>query len=243
METIVYDMSGTGEFEASKPVSRFRIEQKVMREIYKTLKAEANVSHIYKETLAEMINLFSRYIYENSQNESMTIPCWHASAERAIAKIRQDANIKLPVITVSRIQTVNSENRRRYSSLLVNEKWWDHDKQRAVRVVSLPPVPVDIIYRVNIWSKYNENMDQIVEQVRRTFNPDVEIYTEHNQSTKAYIVDEEDLSEAIVGDGSDRVIRKSFNIQVESYIPSLKFLMTSTGKIETFNIEAYTRIA
>ena len=159
----------------------------------------------------------------------------HGNPERMVAKLKQEDNIILPVITVTQTTSDNSDKRRRYTPLLVNERYWDTDKERAFRLLSFVPRPIDINYNINFWCKYRADVDQLLEQARLNFNPEAEINTPFSTMTKAYIVGEEDNSETAVGDTADRVVKKSLNITVETYIPSPKFLITSTGKIETFN--------
>jgi len=200
---------------------------------------EKKVSEIYKQTLQSLIGIFSTFVYKNDENKMVKVPCWHGSAERVVAKMKQESTTILPVASVYRIANKNDEKRRRSSSLIAYETYWDKEKQRAVRIASLAPTPVNISYRLNIWTKYQEDMDHITEQVHRVFNPDLQIITEHNIKTKSFLLEESENTETDIPDGQDRVIRKVFTIDVQSYIPNPKFLITNTGKIEEFNVENY----
>ena len=156
--------------------------------------------------------------------------------------MKQEANFILPVASVYRLGNKSDQDRRRSASLIVYDKYWDTEKQRAVRVARLAPIPVNITYRLNIWTKYQEDMDHITEQVHRVFNPDLDIATSYNNSTKAFLIEESENSETDIPDGQDRVIRKVFTIDVQSYVPNPRFVITNTGKIEEFNAEIYTPI-
>ena len=81
------------------------------------------------------------------------------------------------------------------------------------------------------------NMDQILEQVRLKFNPEMQVPTKYSTIAKAFIESEEDVGSADAADKTDRVLKKTLNIVLRTYIPSPKFLITSTGKIERFNVE------
>ena len=81
-------------------------------------------------------------------------------------------------------------------------------------------------------------MGQIAEQIRLLFNPAREIPTKFNTQAKATIEGENDINETDAQDTSDRVLRKEILIEVQTYVPSPKFLITSSGKIESFNVEA-----
>ena len=80
-------------------------------------------------------------------------------------------------------------------------------------------------------------MDQILEQVRLKFNPEMNVPTKFSTLAKAFIEKENAVGEDSAGDKEDRVIRKSFDIVLKTYVPNPKFLVTSTGKIEEFNSE------
>jgi hypothetical protein len=172
----------------------------------------------------------------------VAVPCWHGASERVISKIKQEATFILPVLSVYRSGNEADENRRRSSSLIVYDKYWDKNKQRAVRIASISPTPINIAYKLNVWTKYQEDMDQLTEQIRRMFNPDLEVKTKFNSTTKAFLTEESQNTETTLPDGQDRVIRKVFSVTIESYIPNPKFLITNTGKIEEFNAEVYIPI-
>lgn len=218
-------------------LSRFDFERKLFKEISQRSKGDAKISEIFRETLEYLINSFASIIYINDQNEIQPVKCWHANAERAVAKLKKESNIILPVISIYKEKNEIDVLRRRSASLIVQEKWWDTQKQRAVRVVGLAPVPVKISYKISVWAKYQEDIDQISEQIHRMFNPDMEVYTKYNSTTKAFLVEEEDSSELNIGDGADRLLKRIFSISVESYVPNPRFMITNTGRIEELNTE------
>ena len=211
-------------------------EGDIRKKMYRMTQAENNISFIYKELLRSMIASFSELGYISSEEKFIKTKCVHANAERTIAKLKQDNNIILPIVSISQTVSNNNKNRRRAENVLVQEKWWDEEKQRAFRVLSFAPRAVDIMYQLNIWTKYMSDMDQILEQVRLKFNPEMEVPTKYSTLTKAYIDTEEDSGKLTAGDKEDRIIQKTINIVVEAYIPNPKFLVTSSGKIEKFVI-------
>jgi hypothetical protein len=97
---------------------------------------------------------------------------------------------------------------------------------------------VDIDYGINIWAKYKANLDQLVEQIRLLFNPHLVIKNQYTNVAQAYIDTESDNSTVELSDRQERIIRRTFNIKLEAYIPNPKFLITSTGEIEEFHIDA-----
>ena len=209
----------------------------IRKEIYKLTQARSTISHMYKDSLRGMIASFNDVGYINSEEKFINIKCIHANAERAVAKLKQENNIILPILSISQTTSDNDDERRRNESVLVNEKWWDENKERSYRVLSLAPRPVNVNYQLNIWCKYMADMDQILEQVRLKFNPEMQVPTKFSTLAKAYIYSEDDAGEVSAADKEDRIIKKSINVILRTYIPSPKFLITSTGKITEFKVE------
>tara|TARA_R110002167_G_scaffold23249_1_gene82635 strand:- start:307 stop:564 length:258 start_codon:yes stop_codon:yes gene_type:complete len=81
------------------------------------------------------------------------------------------------------------------------------------------------------------DMDQILEQIRLKFNPEMQVPTKFSTLAKSYILSEDDVAPVTASDKEDRVIKKSINLVLRTYIPSPKFLITSTGKITQFKVE------
>ncbi len=211
-------------------------EGDVRAKIFKMTQAKSNISFIYRESLRSMIASFNDVGHFNSEDKFVDIKCIHGNAERAIAKLKQENSIILPMISVAQTISDNDDERRRYESVLVHEKYFDEEKNRAFRILSLAPRPVNINYQVNIWCKYMADMDQILEQIRLKFNPEMNVPTEFSTLAKAFITSEEAVGSMTANDKDDRVIKKTINITLRTYIPSPKFLVTSTGQIEEFNI-------
>ena len=192
---------------------------------------------IYKETLREMIHLFGNLSYVNSENKITKVRSIHANPERTIAKLAQENNIILPIISVNQTTTDDDRKRQRYDSIMAHEVVWNDKKQRAQRVISFAPKPVNLIYSVNVWTKYKEDMDQLVEQIRGKFNPSLTVPTKNNSVTNAFLLEETDDGLVEPGEREDRIIRRSFTISIETYLPATRFLYTNTGRLELFMTE------
>jgi hypothetical protein len=209
------------------------------REFIRLKTSKSNgVSSFYKSCLRFLIAELGNLIYLNSENQVIDVACIYANPERTIAKLKQENNIILPIISISQETTNNDEDRRRTSTTLINNKWWDDEKKRAFRVLSIAPRAVTIVYSINIWAKYRSDLDQLLEQVRLLFNPALTIITSHTTTSKAFLVDEDDNSNVETADREDRLLRRSISVELEGYIPNPKFLVTATGEIEEFNIDA-----
>jgi hypothetical protein len=81
------------------------------------------------------------------------------------------------------------------------------------------------------------DMDQILEQVRLKFNPEMNVPTPFSTLAKAFITEEESVGSMIANDKEDRVLQKTLNVVLRTYIPSPRFLVTSTGQIEEIKVD------
>lgn len=205
--------------------------------IAKSSSNRTKISFVYKELLRSVINRFSQYSVINDEEQVVSIKCIFANPERAIAKLTQETNLILPIISISQPRSKQDLKRQRYKPGVVFSKYWDDKKQRAIRVVSLVDTPIEVEYELTVWSKYKNDLDQITEQIHTDFNPDVEITTIHSNIIKLFLIEENSDSDVVLADREDRLLKRTFSITANTYVPSPKFLMTSTGKIEEFNYE------
>ena len=201
-------------------------------------KKQNNISLFYKESLRYLISKLGTLAYLNSEDKLVGVKCIHANPERTIAKLHQENNIILPILSINQDISDNDDKRRRNSPTLVLNKYWSEKKQRAFRLISLSPRAVNISYGINIWSKYKGNLDQLAEQIRLLFNPHLVIKNPYTNVASAFIELESDQSTLDVGDRQERVLKKSFTVSLESYIPNPQFLITSTGEIREFKSES-----
>lgn len=192
---------------------------------------------VYRETLRALISTFNSLKYITPDDEIRSIQCQHGNPERVVAKMREQNNIILPVLSITQTTSEDDVSRRRYEPTLVHEKYFDEDTQRAVRILSLAPKALNLSYNINIWAKYRSDMDQILEQIRLLFNPELMIPTKYSTGTKSYIVQEFDNTSDTAADKEDRILKRGITVAVQTYLPNPKFLITSSGKIERFMAE------
>jgi len=201
----------------------------------------AEFDNVYKNILRQLINIFGNLYYINENNEKTKVHCSTGRQERLKGKSHKGNTLVLPYITITEISSNNNDSRRRYTPVLIHEKYWDEQELRAKRVISLPPRPVDMTYQINIWTKYMEDMDVLRSSVFSLFNPDLELKTSFSDYNRAFIESEGDIDEVISSDGKDRTLKRSFVIKIETYIPAPKFLYTNTGEIEryVYDVDVY----
>jgi hypothetical protein len=221
----------------SAPQSKLTPSEWARNLIYERTTKVNNIPMFYREALRFMISKLGTLAYIDSETNLVDVKCVHANPERTIAKLKQENNIILPIISINQNSSSNADARRRYSPNIVAESFWSEEKKRAFRVISLAPRAVDIEYGINIWAKYKANLDQIVEQIRLLFNPHLVIKNSYTNVAQAFIEQESDNSTFETSDRQDRIIRRTFTIKLEGYVPNPKFLVTSTGELEQFNAD------
>ena len=203
--------------------------------MYKDLKIS---STYYKEVLRSLLSSM-RVNYLDDQGDYKDVKIHHGRQERIIAKKFQENNLILPYSTIYQSAINEDTKKRRSWSVLNYGTVWDDESQRAQRTVSYPDIPVIMEYTFSVWSKYISHLDQISAQIRSQFNPHKNLNIMDTNVLKAYLSKEEDISKTDVGDKEERLVRKTFTVSVEGYIPSPKFLLTNTGKIIHINTEIW----
>jgi len=194
------------------------------------------IDNVYKESLRQMIATFSNLYYIDGNGNRIKVDCSHGNAERIAGRLKNENNIVLPFITISEVDSSRDTKRERYSPLLLQDVYWDQDKRRATRVLSLAPRAVDISYEINIWCKYKADLDMLRSGVFSLFNPELVVPTNHSREARAYLDRERSVGSVIAADTKDRVLQKTIDVTLQTYIPSPKFFFTNTGQIEEFNV-------
>ena len=195
-------------------------------------------STVYKEVLRSLLSSI-KITFVNAQQENIQVKIHHGRQERIVAKKYQENNLILPYSTIFQSSVATDTTKRKASHILTTESYWDDASRRAQRVFSEPDVPVKLEYTLSLWSKYVSDMDQISSKIRSYFNPHIILETPFSKMIPVYIKEETDQSTTEVLDKEDRLIRKNFIFEIETYIQSPKYLITNTGKITHLNTEIW----
>lgn len=193
--------------------------------------------NMFKETLRELRHIFSNIFYTDSNGNLVKVHCVTSKQDRVAGKANQENSLVLPYISITETGSTQDNQRSRNDKVLINESYWDPKERRAKRILSLAPTPININYRINIWCKFVEEMDMIRNGIQTIFNPSLTIPTKYSDYTKAFLQNEIDIASPEAPDTKDRLIQKSIEIRVETYLPSPKFLYTNTGEIQSFNAD------
>ena len=187
---------------------------------------------LYLEITKAIQKVFNSIYIIDSDNKGVSIKVVYANPERSVAKQVQEDNIILPILSFDQGISSSDQKRGRNNSILIHDTIWNKKEQRANRTLSLYPSPVNIMYKIHIWAKYAEDLDQILEQISLMFNPSLVLPNKFYESTKVFLMDEINDTDYPYKDGFDRMLRRTIELQTETYLPSPKVLVTSTGKIE-----------
>ena len=197
-----------------------------------------STSDFYREYVQFLIRKMGTMSVLDSEGKVQKIESFFANPERAVAKMKEDRNLTLPVITVSIDDIDDDAERRRTDNVIEMESAWDNKGQRAVRVVSIAPKAVKVLFLINFWAKYTEDINQMMESLQLMFNPALDIQTKFSTTVQAFISQVSDSSITSLGDREDRVLKKAIQVSVDTYIPTKKYLYSNTGEIEALNLEA-----
>ena len=233
LKPTLYESDVSGATWSQGPTARHIIKQILDA----TLTQKDNISFVYRESLRSIKEIFSTLQYIKDDSSVVNIQCIHGNPERTIAKLKQDNNIILPIISVVQTSSEEDDQRRRPRQILLNKKVWSEPRQRAFRVVGFVPKAVNLLYDINVWTKYKSDLDQISEQMHLKFHPSVKVVTSYNNQSLGFLMQETDQSSVDLGDKEDRILRRSYSFKFQTYIPAPQFLITSTGKLESFNNE------
>jgi len=191
----------------------------------------------YREYTTFIIDKMKSVQYTDSENKTHDVDAFFANPERAIAKIKEDRNLKLPLVSVGIDDIDEDSERRRASHNIEISTVWDTKERRAVRVISRASKPINLSFTINIWAKYVEDMNQLVENIALLFNPSLDFETSQSTNTKAFITQITDGSVMSSPDREDRVVRKLITVTAEAYLSYPKYVVTQTGEIETMTAD------
>lgn len=197
------------------------------------------VPNFHREYVEEFIRILKKSLFIiTSENQVINdLEIMYDTQDRAIAALNKHTNLRLPVISYSIDDLIPSNTRRKPNFLYRNYEFYDPKTRKASRVVGLASKAIDLIVRVTIYSKYTEEMNQIVEQLELLFHPFLTIKTEFGSSTNAFLLDWVEESIKVAGDRQDRVLMKSCVISIEGNIPEKLYLVTSSEKIKSIHTD------
>ena len=209
----------------------------IKRQLFERENANFRSLDFYRDTSKRLLSLFSDAQILGEDLKAKPVEVFYANYERAIAKLFKTRNLTLPIMSLSIADTEEAADRRRPN---YDVEFWtikDHKKKRYTRVASLSPKAVNVSFQLNLWSRYVEDMNQLVEYVMNKFRPHLRIETDFNINACGFITTISDKSTLDVPDREDRIIRKQVTFNVETYMPTRKYLIQSNGAITEMHFE------
>lgn len=217
----------------------------IKRQIFERENKNFRSLEFYRKTSRELLNIFSDAQIIGSDNEIQPVTVSYANYERAIAMLFKTRNLTLPQMTLAISDTVEDLERRKPNTDI--EFWTIRDKKsmRYTRVAAMSPKAVKVSYQLNLWARYVEDMNQLIEYVMNKFRPHLRVETDFLTNAPAFITAISDNSTLTVPDREDRIIKKTVTFEVETWMPTRKYMIQSNGAIREmrYDVELKTDIA
>lgn len=217
----------------------------IKRQIFERENKNFRSLEFYRKTSRELLNIFSDAQIIGSDNEIQPVTVSYANYERAIAMLFKTRNLTLPQMTLAISDTVEDLERRKPNTDI--EFWTIRDKKsmRYTRVAAMSPKAVKVSYQLNLWARYVEDMNQLIEYVMNKFRPQLRVGTDFLTNAPAFITAISDNSTLTVPDREDRIIKKTVTFEVETWMPTRKYMIQSNGAIREmrYDVELKTDIA
>jgi hypothetical protein len=204
-------------------------------EYEKTHKPPLDFYREYTNFLIEKLKTISTVDSEGKVRAEM--PVFYANPERAVAKLKEDRNLILPLMSVAIDDIDDDPERRRTNHNVEISKVFNKATQKYERVVNIAPKAVKLSFLINFWAKYLEDLNQMMEGLQPMFNPALSFKTKFSTQIQGYVTQVSDNSTTVLGDKEDRVLRKIVQVTIDTYVPSRKYLYTSTGEIKPINFD------
>jgi hypothetical protein len=201
-----------------------------------SVKTTPNFHREYVEDLKRILKK-NLYVITPEGQVVNDIEVMYDSSDRAIAALEKHKNLKLPIVSYGIDDLISSNTRRKPNFNYRNYEFYDPVTRKATRVIGMASKAIDLIVRVTIFTKYTEDMNQLVEQMELLFHPFLTLKTEFGNSTTALLLDWTEESIKMAADRQDRVLMKSCIISVEGNIPEKLYLITSSEKIKSIHTD------
>lgn len=186
-----------------------------------------------------MLDLFRNTIVLDEQGQQHTVPCIWASQEKAVdailqANVRKDNSlvvdrIRLPIMAIWNQGMNFDQSRFTYQKAYSLLPWLAPTGETGFYKQEVQPkdtffgvtrgIPVDISYTLYMWTLYEEDMNQLLEQAFTKFSPVA--YLQVKGVWWEVIVTLDSTQNNIdlePGDAKTRVLKYQFNMTAKSYI-------------------------
>jgi len=182
----------------------------IRREILKLEESSTyQKADFYRSFAKKLQLLFGDFQVVKGDDELRDVEIIYANPERAVAKIWEGKTTNLPLLSLQ----------------------FDG--------IELAPVASKLVFAINIWGKYIEEVNQLTEQILLKFRPNFPIELNPEETYQSYVRDISEASDFTPADRQDRVIKRIVRFEVDSYIPSKVYKFTNTCELLVMNYETY----
>lgn len=186
-----------------------------------------------RNTNQAMLDLFNDVNVLNTEEEAFKVPIIFGSQEKAIMYVFGDQaqnadnrmddgyfnRIKLPVLGLQQTAINHDQSRFIHHEARRPIAYGAEKRPYDVMYRISKGVPVNLDYQLNLWSKYHEQLMQMVEQIFQKFSPMAYINVEGILwETPVKITGTGSNVDSDVEDRRYRILKYSFGLQVEGHI-------------------------
>lgn len=209
----------------------------IKRQIFERENKNFRSLEFYRKTSRELLNIFSDAQIVGADKDVQSVECVYTNYERAIAMLFKNRNLTLPMMTLAISDTIEDLERRKPNTDI--EFWTVKNTQsnRYTRVAAMAPKAVKVAYQIHLWSRYVEDMNQLLEYILNKFRPQLRVGTDFLPDAPAFITAVSDNSTMNLPDREDRVIRKTITFEVETWMPTRQYMIQSNGDIKEMRFE------
>ena len=152
----------------------------------------------------------------------------YSTPEKVFSKgnLNKNGRILLPAISLFRVSAVQNDTKWKYPTSRAMAYSYTERDLTALTQKNVGVIPVDISYQVDIWTKYQDDLQYLWYQITKAFNPDLRLISTFNINgyqieipADCYLEGLNDNSDLEPDEESDRKLRATADIRVEAYLP------------------------
>ena len=152
----------------------------------------------------------------------------YSTPEKAFSKgnLNQNGRILLPSVSLFRISVNQNDIKWKYPTSRATAYSYTEKDLTALNQKNIGVIPVDISYQIDIWTKYQDDMQYLWYQITKAFNPELRLKAIFNINgyqieipANCYLEGINDNSDLEPDEESDRKLRATADIRVETFMP------------------------
>lgn len=185
---------------------------------------------MYRAIDEVLINWLKTLTYKDGSGAEKTLEnVIYSTPEKAFSKgnLNQNGRILLPSVSLFRISVNQNETKWKYPTSRATAYSYTEKDLTALTQKNVGVIPVDLSYQVDIWAKYQDDMQYLWYQITKAFNPELRLKATFGINgyqieipANCYLEGINDNSDLEPDEESDRKLRATADIRVETFIPA-----------------------